>query len=49
MLRANQVVDVLARELSEAMTSRKTVQKAMDDAARELDRLADNDPLVRRD
>jgi len=41
-----QMVDVLARELSLAVSEGKDPQQAMDDAAAEMVKLVENDPLV---
>lgn len=41
-----QMVDILARELSLAVSEGKDPQKAMDDAAKEMVALVENDPLI---
>ena len=45
---AAQMVDVLARELSLAVAEGKDPQKAMDDAAADMAKLVQNDPLVKK-
>lgn len=45
---AAQMVDILARELSLAVAEGKDPQKAMDDAAAEMAKLVENDPMVKR-
>lgn len=43
-----QMVDILARELSLAVAEGKDPQKAMDDAAAEMIKIIENDPLVKK-
>ncbi len=43
-----QMVDILARELSLAVAEGKDPQQAMDDAAAEMVKLVENDPLVNK-
>jgi multiple sugar transport system substrate-binding protein len=43
-----EMVDILARELSLAVAEGKDPQQAMDDAAAEMERLVENDPLLNK-